>query len=106
MPCILEDVARRAGLSPSTVSRLLNSSGYVSAETQRRVDDAVAAPGCTPNRPARRLRGRWPHATGAIIPELSNTYTTGATRWVPPSRGRATANRSPARTRRTHGLIS
>jgi len=35
MPCTIKDVARRAGLSPSTVSRSLNNSGYVNASTRR-----------------------------------------------------------------------
>jgi LacI family transcriptional regulator len=74
MPCTIKDVARRAGLSPSTVSRSLNSSGYVSAETRRRVEDAVAALGYQPNWLARGLRGKSSHLIGLIIPDISNTY--------------------------------
>jgi DNA-binding LacI/PurR family transcriptional regulator len=74
MPCTIKDVARRAGLSPSTVSRSLNSSGYVSAETRRRVEEAVAALGYRPNWLARSLRGKPSHLIGLIIPDISNTY--------------------------------
>jgi LacI family transcriptional regulator len=76
MPCTIKDVARRAGLSPSTVSRSLNNSGYVSAETRRRVEDAVAALGYQPNWLARGLRGKPSRLIGLIIPDISNTYYT------------------------------
>ncbi len=39
------DVAREAGLSPSTVSRVLNGKGYFSDENAQRVHAAVAALG-------------------------------------------------------------
>jgi DNA-binding LacI/PurR family transcriptional regulator len=74
MPCTIKDVARRAGLSPSTVSRSLNSSGYVSAETRQRVEEAVAALGYQPNWLARGLRGKPSRLIGLIIPDISNTY--------------------------------
>jgi LacI family transcriptional regulator len=76
MPCTIKDVARRAGLSPSTVSRSLNNSGYVSAETRRRVEEAVAALGYQPNWLARGLRGKPSRLIGLIIPDISNTYYT------------------------------
>jgi DNA-binding LacI/PurR family transcriptional regulator len=76
MPCTIKDVARRAGLSPSTVSRSLNNSGYVSASTRRRVEETVAALGYQPNWHARGLRGKASHLIGLIIPDISNTYYT------------------------------
>jgi LacI family transcriptional regulator len=76
MPCTIRDVARRAGLSPSTVSRSLNSSGYVSAEKRQRVEEAVAALGYQPNWLARGLRGKPSRLIGLIIPDISNTYYT------------------------------
>ncbi len=69
----IKDVARRAGLSPSTVSRVLNKSGYTSAETQRRVGEAVAELGYQPNWLARGLKGKPSHLIGLIIPDISNT---------------------------------
>ena len=76
MPCTIKDVARRAGLSPSTVSRALNHSGYVSDDTRRRVDEAVTALGYQPNWLARGLRGKPSNLIGLIIPDISNTYYT------------------------------
>ena len=51
----IRDVAERAGLSVGTVSRILNGSGYASAEARRRVNAAVAELDYTPNSYARSL---------------------------------------------------
>ena len=72
----IKDVAKRAGSSPSTVSRVLNRSGYVSPETQRRVEEAATELGYHPNWLARGLKGKPSHLIGLIIPDISNTYYT------------------------------
>lgn len=74
MPVTIKDIAKHTGLSLSTVSRALNKSGYVSSETQRRVDEAVAELGYQPNWIARSLKGKPLHLIGLIMPELSSTY--------------------------------
>jgi DNA-binding LacI/PurR family transcriptional regulator len=51
----LEDVARAAGVSRATVSRVVNGAPKVSAEVQRVVQDAIAAVGYVPNQAARQL---------------------------------------------------
>ncbi|MBR7837654.1 LacI family DNA-binding transcriptional regulator [Actinospica durhamensis] len=51
----LEDVARAAGVSRATVSRVVNGAPSVSPELQRVVQDAIAAVGYVPNRAARQL---------------------------------------------------
>jgi len=51
----LEDVARAAGVSRATVSRVVNGAPNVSTELQRVVQDAIAAVGYVPNRAARQL---------------------------------------------------
>jgi LacI family transcriptional regulator len=70
----IKDVAKHTGLSPSTVSRALNKSGYISPETQRRVDEAVAELGYQPNLMARGLKGKPLNLIGLIMPELSSLY--------------------------------
>jgi LacI family transcriptional regulator len=70
----IKDVAKHTGLSPSTVSRALNKSGYISPETQRRVDEAVAELGYQPNLMARSLKGKPLNLIGLIMPELSSLY--------------------------------
>ncbi len=72
------DVAERAGLSPATVSRALNKSGYVSEDAQQRIEEAVAELDYQPNWMARSLRGKSFHSIGLIIPDILNTFYTNA----------------------------
>lgn len=51
------DVARLAGVSPMTVSRVTNAAAGVLPETRRKVDEAIAALGYVPNVAARALAG-------------------------------------------------
>ena len=53
----LEMVAEAAGVSPSTVSRILNGTAVVSAEKKQAVDEAIARLGFVPNPIARGLAG-------------------------------------------------
>lgn len=55
-PAGIKDVARLAGVSYKTVSRVVNGERAVSDATRRRVEDAVAALGYRPNHSARSLR--------------------------------------------------
>jgi LacI family transcriptional regulator len=68
----LADVARRAGISPSTVSRFFNRPGLVSARTRARVEDAVKALGYLPDGAARTLASRRSRIVGAIVPTLDH----------------------------------
>ncbi|GAB2483437.1 MAG: LacI family DNA-binding transcriptional regulator [Comamonas sp.] len=52
----IKDVAREAGVSPTTVSHALNERGQVDAQTRARVQQAAARLGYRPNRHAQRLR--------------------------------------------------
>lgn len=49
------DVARKAGVSPMTVSRVVNAEGNVLAKTREKVQAAIAALGYVPNSAARTL---------------------------------------------------
>ena len=64
------DVAQRAGVSPATVSRVLNGSGAVSAERAARVREAARELGYTPSGPARALRQQRTGVWGAIIADI------------------------------------
>ncbi|MFC4500410.1 MULTISPECIES: LacI family DNA-binding transcriptional regulator [Streptomyces] len=59
----LEDVARRSGVSRSTVSRVVNGEARVSAEAVERVREVIAELGYVPNQAARQLVT---HRTGAV----------------------------------------
>ena len=76
MRVTIKDVARHTGLSSSTVSRALNKSGYVSEDTLRRIEEAVAELGYQPNWMARGLKGKPIHSIGLIIPDIFNVYYT------------------------------
>ncbi|WP_218508820.1 LacI family DNA-binding transcriptional regulator [Variovorax sp. dw_308] len=52
----IKDVAREAGVSPTTVSHALNARGQVDAQTRARVEKAALKLGYRPNRHAQRLR--------------------------------------------------
>ncbi|EEF21961.1 conserved hypothetical protein, partial [Ricinus communis] len=54
----MNDVAALAGVSPITVSRVMNGHGRVDARTRSRVDDAMASLRYAPNHEARKLAGR------------------------------------------------
>ena len=53
----ISDVAKVAGVSVPTVSRILNNKEYVADETRQRVHEAIRTLGYTPHTQARRLRG-------------------------------------------------
>ncbi len=55
MPATIRDVARVAGCSIKTVSRVINGEPYVTQETQARVQAAIRAVGYAPNISAKRL---------------------------------------------------
>ena len=67
----LADVAQLAGVSPTTVSRVLNNRGYLSEKTKRGVADAIAALGYRPNSLARALHGKSTQTVGLIVPAVS-----------------------------------
>lgn len=58
MAATILDVARKAGVSPSTVSKALNQSGAVSDETQKKIEAAAASLGYQPNARARNFAKR------------------------------------------------
>src|SRR4051812_2456275 len=73
MPNIYE-VARRAGVSPSTVSRVLSRPDVVSAKTRQRVMRAVDLLGYTPNSTAKNLRQARTGKLLVTVPDISNPF--------------------------------
>lgn len=71
----IKDVARVAGVSPSTVSRVLTGAALVSDENRRRVNEAIAQLGYRPNRIASNFRRQRTHKIGIVVPDIENpTY--------------------------------
>lgn len=68
------DVARHAAVSTSTVSHVVNGTRKVSAETARRVQEAIAAVGYTPNGIARALAVSTTNSVGIAVSTITNPY--------------------------------
>lgn len=80
----LEDVARAAGVSISTVSRVLSRPELVNADTRARVRQIIADMAFRPSRVARRLRAvRGPtNLVGLVIPDIQNPFFADLARGV------------------------
>jgi LacI family transcriptional regulator len=78
----IREVASRAGVSPMTVSRVINESSRVSPETRRRVVAAISELGYVPNRLARGLIRRKTGTLGLIVPDVANPFFTLVVRGV------------------------
>jgi LacI family transcriptional regulator len=81
MPTI-HDVAKRAGVGSITVSRVINNSGYSSAETRERVEKAVAELGYVPNTLARSLRSKRTNTLALLLTDITNPFFTTLARGV------------------------
>jgi LacI family repressor for deo operon, udp, cdd, tsx, nupC, and nupG len=68
------EVARRAGVSASTVSRVLSRPNVVAPGTRRRVLETVEQMGFAPNSVARNLRTRRSHKILVTVPDISNPF--------------------------------
>jgi LacI family transcriptional regulator len=75
MPTLV-DVASRAGVSPMTVSRVVNGSGPVSPKLRSRVEQALKETGYIPNTVARNLRTRRTDAIALVLPDMTNPFFT------------------------------
>lgn len=73
-PATIRDVARAAGLSVASVSRVLNAHTNVHPDTRQRVLDAVDALGYAPNAAARSLSTAKSHAIGVVLPDLHGEF--------------------------------
>jgi LacI family transcriptional regulator len=78
----LERVAERAGVSPSTVSRILNGTAVVSAEKRAAVDEAVAKLGFVPNPVARGLAGGRTLSIGVVSQAIDSPFYGAALRGI------------------------
>ena len=70
----IEEVAAAAGVSRSTVSRVVNGSTAVSPEALESVTRAIAELNYVPNRAARSLASRQTHAIALIVPEDTTRF--------------------------------
>ncbi|WP_174734398.1 LacI family DNA-binding transcriptional regulator [Mesobacillus harenae] len=72
----IKEIAEMAGVSRTTVSRVLNDSGYVSDEARKRVVKVIEETGYIPSQQAKSLRTKKTKVIGVVIPKLG-TETSG-----------------------------
>lgn len=70
----IRDVAMRAGVSPTTVSHVINATRPVSEGVRARVEAAMTELGFQPNALARSLRRKRTHTLGMIVPDSANPF--------------------------------
>lgn len=81
-PVTLEMVAQAAGVSPSTVSRILNGTAAVTEDKRRAVDEAIARLGFVPNPVARGLAGGRTLSIGVVTQAIDSPFYGVALRGV------------------------
>ncbi|MEX2534521.1 MAG: LacI family DNA-binding transcriptional regulator [Trueperaceae bacterium] len=72
----IADVAKRAGVSVGTVSRVLNNAENCGMDVRLRVREAIDALGYTPNHAARSLKRRLTMQVALVVPDLANPVYT------------------------------
>jgi LacI family transcriptional regulator len=70
----LVQVAKLAGVSPTTVSHVLSGKRWVAEGTRRTVQEAIAHLGYRPNNVARSLRTRRSKMVAVVVPDITNPF--------------------------------
>ncbi|MGM9923722.1 MAG: LacI family DNA-binding transcriptional regulator [Bacillus sp. (in: firmicutes)] len=70
----IRDVAKAAGVSVATVSRVLNQNGYVHEDTRKKVEAAIQELDYTPNEVARSLFKKESRLIGLLLPDITNPF--------------------------------
>jgi len=78
----IQDVAKRAGVAPITVSRVINNNGYVSAKTRQRVEAAIRELDYIPNALGPSLRTKRTMTLALVLSDLTNPFWTTVARGV------------------------
>ncbi|WP_416393113.1 MULTISPECIES: LacI family DNA-binding transcriptional regulator [unclassified Curtobacterium] len=81
MRATVRDVAALAGVSPKTVSNVINGGVVVRPETRQRVEQALAELDYVPNLSARGLRNGRSGAIALTLPEMSSAYSAELAQW-------------------------
>lgn len=78
----MSDVARQAGVSLMTVSRVINQKEDVSPETRQRVLQVISELGYRPSAIARSLATQETRTIGLVVPDVTNPFFADITRGV------------------------
>lgn len=74
MPVTIKDVAKSAGVSPSTVTRVIQNKSTISDETKKRVRKAMKELNYHPNLNARSLVSSYTQVIGLVLPDDSDAF--------------------------------
>lgn len=78
----ITDVAKRAGVSPVTVSRVINDAPNVNPATRSRVEQAIRELNYIPNSAARSLRSKRTFSIALLVTDITNAFWTTVARGV------------------------
>ena len=78
----MSDVARKAGVSLMTVSRVINNKGDVSDETRQRILEIISTLDYRPSGIARSLATKETYTLGLVVPDVSNPFFADVTQGV------------------------
>ncbi len=78
----IQEVAKRAGVAPITVSRVVNNNGYVSQDTRRRVEAAILELDYIPNSLGTSLRSKRTQTLALVLSDMTNPFWTAVARGV------------------------
>ena len=70
----IKEIARLAGVSTATVSRVINQNGRFSKETEERVLRVIRQNDYTPNMSAKGLRTSRTRVIGVVVPDITNPH--------------------------------
>jgi len=76
------DVAKKAGVSPSTISRVMNAPEIVAEDTRQKVINAIKELAYIPNMMAANMPKKRTNSIGLIIPDITNTFFSNLIRGV------------------------
>ena len=82
MNTTIKDVAKLAGVHPSTVSRVINNDSRISEKTKEKILLIINKMGYTPNAIARGLKTKRTYTLGMLIPDITNPFFAEVARGV------------------------
>lgn len=74
MPVTVKDIARKAGVSHSTVSRALHGHPLISEETRQRIQEIALELGYRPSAAARTLKTKRSHVLGVVLSNIDDPF--------------------------------
>ena len=95
----MRDVAKAAGVSLSTVSLVVNNTGYVSADMRAKVESAMRQLNYIPNELARNLYRNRTNTIGVIMPTIAHPFFSTLTAHPPRATSKPCSAPPPIQTR-------